>query len=155
MHSLHSCDVHRRLEHHHCERDAWNPADEAYHCEDRKECEDDTGPPEMPVQVVYRGSYRQYAIQNPSEPYKLLGEGPCGQEVGPGENKADAEDEGEQDDGVGVQREIILTPIYAAAVERVVLRVSGEAEAGDGDESAERCDKLESISINEPSQPKA
>lgn len=120
-------NIHCCLERDHCKGNAWNPADEADNGEDCKDCEHDSSAPEMLVKVVDRGSNCQCDVQNPSDPDELLGEVLCGQKVCPGEDEADGEDECEQDDCVGVEREIVLGIIDASAAETVVFRVLVES----------------------------
>ena len=72
----------------------------------------------------------------------MLGEEAGEGEVGPGDDKGDAEDEDEEDDGVGVEGERISTVVDAAAGEAFVGRVAFERETGDSDEAGEGEEEL-------------
>jgi hypothetical protein len=115
-----SRDVHAGLKHRHREGYTWNPADEAY---DGEEGEDDPCHPEMLVQVIDCSANGECDVQNTGYPDELLCEGSGHKEVCPGESKCDADDENEEDKGVGVEGEVIIAVIDASAIEAFIFGV--------------------------------
>lgn len=102
MYPLHSGNIHGLLQHDDCEWNARDPTDEAYDGEHGKNGENNTGTPQTSVEVVGSGSDGQYAVEDSSNPDKLFSEGTRSEEVGPRKGEGDTQDEGEENDGVGV-----------------------------------------------------
>ena len=61
----------------------------------------------MSIEIVDRGSNSHDAVQYSSQPDEELCEVARSKEVSPGEDECDAYDEGEEDHGIGVEREVI------------------------------------------------
>ena len=119
--------IHCCLQHHNAKRNPRDPANKAYHAENRKQQEDDRGAVIMPRKVVPGCREAEDDVQDARNPDELLGEVSGEQEVDPGEGEGEHEHEGEEDDGVGVEGEGVGAAVDAAAVEEVVAVVAFEA----------------------------
>lgn len=137
-----TCNIHRRLEHHNCERDARDPADEAEYSKDRKDSEDDPCAPQVFIEVIDSRSNCQADVQYPRDPDELLCEVLRSEEVCPGEGECDCQNECEQDDRVCVEREVVLSIVNSSSAEAVVFRILVEGIARDTDEAKKDEDQL-------------
>ena len=144
--ALVSSNIHGCLEHDYCEWNAWDPAPEAEGGKERKDHEHDPSAPEMLVEVVDCCSNCDCDVENASDPDELLSEVLRSEKVCPGEDESNGQDEGEQDDGVGIERKIVLRIVYSSTAKAVIFGVLVEGEARDCDEAAEYCYQLESVS---------
>lgn len=57
----------------------------------------------MSRKVVHCRSHAKHNVENPRDPDELFRKSPGKGEVGPGEDQGDAENEDEEDNGVGIQ----------------------------------------------------
>lgn len=105
--SMVSGNVHRGLEHQRAERDPRDPAYEADDGEDAKHEEDDTPAILPPRDVVDTRCECEDDVQDARHPDEELRKVAGAKEVRPGEGQRDAEDEDEQDESVGVEREVV------------------------------------------------
>lgn len=103
--------VDRGLQHQNAERDAWDPANEADHVEDAEQQEDDASRPVAARKHIKRRDKTEDDVQNTSDPDQLFGERARSAHVSVGEDRGHAEDEREQNNGVGVQCELVATTV--------------------------------------------
>ena len=127
-------DVDRGLQHQNAEGDARDPADEADHVEDAEDQEDNASRPVAARKHVKRRDEAEDDVQDTGDPDKLLGEGARCPHVGVGQDRGHTEDEGEQDDGVRVQRELVATAVDGAVlILRCKLSVLAQTFSKDAD----------------------
>jgi hypothetical protein len=79
------CHIHCRPEHNNCEGYTRNPANQTNNC---KDCDDNSGFPKVPVEVVDSSSDGTYTIQNTSNLHELLCKSSGCDEIQAGEYKA-------------------------------------------------------------------
>ena len=96
----------------------------------------------MAVEVVDGGADGEDAVQDAADPDELLGEGSRCEEEAPAAGEGDAQDEGEEHDGVGVEREGVAGVVYSASTQTLVGSVALKRDTGNGDEAAEDEDQL-------------
>ena len=90
-------------------------------------------------------------MQYSGNPDKLLGEDSCGHEVPPGEDQRHTQDENEEDEGIGVEGEVIAAAIYPTSAEAFVVSVSLDRDARHGGKAEEDKSQLaEHQQLNEP-----
>ena len=135
-------DIHTSLQHDDRKWYPGNPAHEAYDGKDCKERKDDTSSPEMFVQVVYRRSDCEGNVQYTCNPDELLRKCSCSQEICPGKDQRDTEDESEQDESIGVEREVVASVVDATTTEAFVLAVFLDRDSRDGYEAEENENEL-------------
>lgn len=142
-------DVDGSLQHQSAERNAGNPADEAYYGEDAENQEDDTGAPLVSHEIVNSSSDGKDDVENACDPDKEFREVSSTQEVGPGKGQGDTEDEDEQDQCVGIQREGIRRVVDTVAIEAFVLGISVDRVTRHCNKPQEACDELFMMSVRE------
>ncbi len=124
-------DVHTCLQHQNGEWYARDPADKAEDCEDGEDCKDDTSAPQVFVEIVDSGSHRKSDVKYASQPDELLRECASSHEVSPGEDQRNTEHEYEEDESIGVEREIVAGVVNTTAAEALVLRITLDCNTRD------------------------
>ena len=95
------CNIHDSLQDQDAERYARDPANEAEDVEDGENKKYDCGRVVVPCEVDHGSANAKDDLQDPSNPYELLGKNASKAEVNDAEDKRDAQDERKQNDGVG------------------------------------------------------
>ena len=138
--------IHCLLQHDHTEWNPWYPADKTDNGKDAEDGEHDSSRIIVLYEVVYRCSNTKDDVEYSRDPDELLCECSGESEISPGEDQCDDEDEYEEDDGVGVEGEIIAGIVDSSSIETFVRTISFERETRDGNETEEGQDKLVHVS---------
>lgn len=135
-------DIDARLEHQRREGNAADPGPERKDEENGKDEEDYPTRP-VPLDQVEDGRpERPSQVEDASDPYKLLWKDARQPDVSVREHKGDDEAEGEEYNGVAVEREAVEVIVDAVAVEAAAVAV--DRDARDGDKACKGKEKKES-----------
>jgi len=99
------------------ERDSRDPRDKAENVEDGEEEEDDAAGPVVAGEHVDGCCETEEDVQDTGDPDKLLCENPREPHIGVAYDNGNREYEGEEDEGVGCEAEVIVAVVNTAAVE--------------------------------------
>jgi len=130
-----------RLEHEGRKGDARNPRPKGEDCEQGKDEEDDAGGPVLLVEVEDGGAEGPADVEDARDPDELFRKRARKPHVAPREDKGDDEDEGEEDDGVAVEREAVIVALVDARA-GAARHVAVDGDARDDDEARKGGEEL-------------
>lgn len=140
-------DVNGGGEHQGGERDSRDPRVKAESQEQAEHHEDDTGNILLLVQVEDGGADSENDVENAGNPNEDLGECASQEQIDEREDEGDREDNAEEDEGVGVEAEIVATAVDCAAVVALRLGVSVDGISGDTSEAEEGDNQLQRVNM--------